>query len=504
MNRKIGIMLSYVVMIIEVCSTLLLTPLTIRTLGQAEYGVYKLIIAINTYLLLLDLGVGNATVRYISKYRANNDETNERKFIAVSIFYFAVVAILALIAGSILVAIFPVTFSKGLTVEEIELGQKLLLISTLASAITLGSASYSYILIAYEKFAVFKGSIAIQVLIKMILTYIALKLGMKSFEIVLINLVLTFLLKLFVILYVTFRMKIKPLYKNIEKTFVKEIVGYSSLILLQMIAAQINSSVDQILIGSIVPLSSTLLAIYGVGAQIILYYQSIGNAVTDVVMPGVVGMVEKDATESQIADEMTKIGRIVLVVLALIFGVFIVEGKAFIELWAGHANIEAYFVAAILMFAYSLTLSESVGVQVLWAKNEQKELSVLKLGIVLLNVLLTVFLIKWNPLIGAAIGTFISIMLGDVILSNVLFYKKFKLNIFKYYLKLFKGILPCTLIVIILGLFINRIIIDNTWIAFFVKSIVLIIAYLVAMLLFGFNKDEKEMIFSIFSKRRDN
>ena len=51
MNRKIGVILSYVLMVFEVLSTLLLTPFIIRTLGQAEYGVYKLAFAINAYLL---------------------------------------------------------------------------------------------------------------------------------------------------------------------------------------------------------------------------------------------------------------------------------------------------------------------------------------------------------------------------------------------------------------------------------------------------------------------
>ena len=73
MNRKIGVILSYVLMFFEVLSTLLLTPCMLSTLGQAEYGVYRLSGTIVAYLLLLDLGVGNASVRFFSKYRANND-----------------------------------------------------------------------------------------------------------------------------------------------------------------------------------------------------------------------------------------------------------------------------------------------------------------------------------------------------------------------------------------------------------------------------------------------
>ena len=54
MNRKIGVILSYIAMVFEVLSTLLLTPFIIRDLGEAEYGVYKLSASIVAYLLLLD------------------------------------------------------------------------------------------------------------------------------------------------------------------------------------------------------------------------------------------------------------------------------------------------------------------------------------------------------------------------------------------------------------------------------------------------------------------
>ena len=102
-------------------------------------------------------------------------------------------------------------------------------------------------------------------------------------------------------------------------------------------------------------------------------------------------------------------------------GCFLVNGRHFIILWAGEANKQSYFVTMILMTAYLFVLTESIGTQILWAKNEHKEQALLKITIVLLNILLTVLLIKWNPLIGATLGTFMSLMLGDVVVMNVIF-----------------------------------------------------------------------------------
>ena len=140
--------MSYVMMIFEVLSTLLLTPFIIRTLGQAEYGVYKLSASVVAYLLLLDLGVGNAITRYIAKFRASGEKEQSQKFLGVATIYYTVIALVALIAGVVLIAVFPKAFAKGLTASEIKLGQELLFITMINAAVTLGTAAYNNVIIS--------------------------------------------------------------------------------------------------------------------------------------------------------------------------------------------------------------------------------------------------------------------------------------------------------------------------------------------------------------------
>lgn len=499
MNRKIGVILSYVLMIFEVISTLLLTPFIIRTLGQAEYGVYKLSASINAYLLLLDLGVGNAITRYIAKYRVTNEKDQEKRFLGVASVFYSSIAFIAIIAGIILVVIFPAVFSKGLTPQETNLGQKLLSITMINSAVTLGTAAYNNVIIAYERFYISKGSSIIQIILRMLLTYISLKMGMGSVGIVTVNLFMTVVVRAFFVLYVLFKIKLRPMLKGVNLSFVKEIVAYSSLILLQMIATQMNSTVDQILIGSLVASSSVILAVYGIGTQIVQYFQSIGSAFNGVLMPGIVKMVENKATSRQITDEMVRIGRIIFMVLALIWSVFVVNGKEFITLWAGEENKNGYYVSLILMTAYVFILSESIGSQILWAMNAHKEQAYMKISVVLCNIILTIMLIKWNPLIGATIGTFISLILGDIVTMNLIFVKKLKMDLLYYYNNLLKGIVMCSLTSIIIGCLI-RAVIPNGWLWFSIKSLAMIVIYILCMFFFGFNSYEKKLFKSIANK----
>lgn len=499
MNRKMGVVLSYIYMVFEVLSTLLLTPYIIRTLGQAEFGVYKLAGSINAYLLLLDLGMGNAIIRYVSKYRAIGDMVSQKKFLGVATFYYLAIAAVTVIIGLILIAIFPSAFSKGLTESEIQLGQKLMSITMLNSAVTLGTAAYYNVLVAYERYTVSKGYAIVQIIFRIILTYLALKAGMGSIGIVSVNLLMTVLCRSFFVGYVLKVLKLRPQFRNINLGFVKDIVAYSSLILLQMLATQINNTVDQILLGLLVPSSATIIAVYGVGSQIVTYFQSIGTSFTGVLMPGVVRLVESGGTSQQLGDEMVRIGRIIFMALGVIWGCFLLYGKQFVILWAGAENSEAYAITAILITAHLLLITQTTGTQVLWAKNAHKEQAILKITIVLANVLLTILLIKWKPLMGATIGTFVSLMLGDVLAMNIVFKKKIGISFKEYYAHLLKGIFPCLLMLIGSGLIIIRIPISG-WEGLVLKVVMSCAIYAACLWLFGMNRYEKRLVRSLIKR----
>lgn len=498
MNRKIGVILSYVLMSFEVLSTLLLTPFIICSLGQAEYGVYKLSAAVNAYLFLLDLGVGNAIVRYVAKYRLTGEFEKNRRFFGISIIFYAAIGVFAAVIGVILVYIFPSVFAKGLSLDEAVLGQKLLGVTILNSAITLATAPFVNILVAYERFAASRSISIAQIIIRMLLTFIALKIGTGAFGIVIVNFLMTIICRLVIIWYTFLSIKLYPMFKGIEKAFIKEIIAYSSLIFIQMIATQVNSTVDQILIGSLVVSSSAILAIYGIGTQLVQYFQSIGSAFTGVLMPGVVKMVEEKAPVKVLTDEMIRIGRFILIVLCIVWACFLMNGRDFIYLWVGKDNEEAYYVSIILMTAHMFILVESIGNYILWARNEHKEQAILKMIVVLVNILLTIILIKWDALLGATIGTFISLLIGDIGIMNYIFKRKLKINLCYYYKGLMKGILPVTLITVVAGLFMRYIPI-NGWIGFCLKNIGMVLVYVALLLVFGMNMHEKKTIKNIIN-----
>ena len=64
---KIGVILNYVIIALNGLVGIVYTPYMLRMLGQSEYGLYSLAASVIAYLSILDLGFGNAVVRYTAK-----------------------------------------------------------------------------------------------------------------------------------------------------------------------------------------------------------------------------------------------------------------------------------------------------------------------------------------------------------------------------------------------------------------------------------------------------
>lgn len=264
-----------------------------------------------------------------------------------------------------------------------------------------------------------------------------------------------------------------------------------------MIATQINAMAGQIILGMMA--SSVVLGIYAVGVQINQYYQIIAGGVNGVTMPGIVALVSNRATGRQIEDEMTKVTRISLLVMGIILGGFVAIGDEFTILWAGTENAEAYYVALILMVPMAIALVQSSGSQVLWAAGKHKVQAIIKIAVAIASIFLTIALMSWNPLIGAALGPSISCFFGDVVAMNIVFRRDIGIKVTRYYRETLRGILPSIVIASLIG-FILKIMLPIGWAFLLLMIAAILTIYLGCLVLFGFNQYEKNLMKSLGSK----
>src|SRR5438552_1502243 len=68
---------------------LVLTPFILHQVGPASYGLWVLVGSVVGYGALLDLGIGNAIIKYVAEYRAKGQLDQAQQLVATALWLYA-------------------------------------------------------------------------------------------------------------------------------------------------------------------------------------------------------------------------------------------------------------------------------------------------------------------------------------------------------------------------------------------------------------------------------
>ena len=496
-QRKKGIVLSYVYMFVSILVTFLYTPFLIAKLGKSEYGLYTLASSIIAYLSLLDLGLGNSMIRYVSKYKTLKKEKEEAQINGMFLLLYLFIGLLSIIIGYIIIVNSNLFFSKGLTTHELETAKILLIILTLNISINFPLSIFGSYVIASERFFFQKLLLIIKTILAPLIMLPLLYSGFKSIALVIVLSILTLSINVSNFILSKFKLKMRIEISRKCFSYLKEIFSYSFFIFLAMIVDSIFNNTDQVLLGMYC--GTTAISIYAISSQIRLLYEQLSVSISGVFLPKVVRMVESGKTKKEISELFLKISRIQMLVLFLVLSGFVVFGRPFITIWTDKSFLDAYFIALIIIVPASIPLTQNIAISVIQAENKHKFRSILYLVIAVLNVILSIYLVKLYSGIGAAIGTSIALFLGHILIMNIYYYRVIKLDIPGYWKNFIKLFIPVAILASIAYCGVSFISIDR-WLKLFACIAVYTIFYMIIVYILFMNSEEKDYIRKIFRK----
>ena len=100
MLRSVGS--NWVLSLVTIAATYVLTPFVIHTLGQEGYGTWMLITAMTGYMSLLALGVPMASVRYLAQHVAEGDSRKVNEAIGSCAGLYLMMGAIAVVIGAAL------------------------------------------------------------------------------------------------------------------------------------------------------------------------------------------------------------------------------------------------------------------------------------------------------------------------------------------------------------------------------------------------------------------
>lgn len=100
---------NYLGAIVNIVVALILTPLLVRHLGDIGFGVWITISTIIIFIGYIDLGLGDAIVKYVAEYKEVSDENTLQKTIGTALSIYLILGVVALIL-SLFISIFVTSF----------------------------------------------------------------------------------------------------------------------------------------------------------------------------------------------------------------------------------------------------------------------------------------------------------------------------------------------------------------------------------------------------------
>lgn len=495
---KLGAILSYVVIALNMIVGITYLPFVTGMLGQSEYGLYSLVSSIISYLTVLDLGFSSAIIIYTAKYIAQKDKKKQKTLHGMFFIIYTFIGAIAGVIGIIILLNIDNIFGNSLSIAELEKAKILMSILTLNLIITFPLSIFNSIISAYEKFVFIKIINIVRIILTPIIMIPLLFLGYKSIALVIVLTIVNVICLLLNILYCYKKLDVKFIFKKFDKPLFKEIFIFSFFIFLNLIIDRINWGVDQFIIG--ISLGTVSVAIYAVASQFNQFYLMFSTAISGVLLPKISKMEENKATDKEYTDIFIQTGRIQYIIMALIMTGFILFGSPFIIKLFGFEYHESFTLACILMLSVTIPLIQNVGISILQVKNLHKFRSLVFLGIAVLNIILSVVLVNIYGVIGAAIGTAVALILGQGIILNIYYYKKININIPEFWKQILEMTIP-VLMSLLIGVIIVNLIPLTKW-SFIPQIILYIIVYFLLMWNLGMNDYERSGCKNLLARRK--
>lgn len=494
---KTGAVLSYLAIGLSNLVGILYTPFMLRMLGQSEYGMFSLAVSVVGYLTVLDMGFGNAIVRYTARFRAENQVNKQWSLFGMFTLFYGLIGIITILLGLILYFNVDKLFDNTMNVEQLAQMRIMVILMVVNLALTFVFGISGSIIIAYQRFVWQQLINIVRIVLQPCIMVVILLLGYKAVAMIVVMTIMNICVLGINCWFCFSKLKVRIHFNTWDKNLFKEICGYSFFIFIGSIIDKLYWSTGQFVLGMFT--GTIAVAIYAVAIQLKGYYMSFANALSTLFLPKVTSMVTYDISDNELSDLFIRVGRIQFIILGFVMIGFISFGKLFIFCWAGESYSSSYIIALILMLSLSVPLLQSLGYTILQAQAKLKFRAYLYLGIAILSLLFSIPITKQYGGIGCAIVTSLCLLLGHGIIMNIYYYKVIHLNVIRFWKEIMKMLLPvCWLplpTLILLNIFSSK-----SWLILSVGIILFTIVYLGLLYKFSLNKQERILILQPLSK----
>jgi O-antigen/teichoic acid export membrane protein len=371
--------------------------------------------SVTLHFSVLDLGYGGSLVKFVAQYRAHRDsralnEIASTMFFVLAGFGLAAYAVAAIVAFH-LGAVFP-----RITPEQVATGRWLLLIIGIHVALSFPFGIYGGITSGFQRY---DANNVVAIAASVAVAAVNAALLVAGFGLVTLVACTT---AVRVVAFFVYRLNAYRVYPELRirptlfrRERLREVTGFSVYSAAIDWANKLNYQLDELVVGMF--MGSAAVAVWAVAERIVSGTQRLTNQLNGVLFPVIV--------DSDASDNRHRLQQILLLGTRLSLATVLPIGVALICLadplvrsWTGHDMRGAIPVLQILAVAVVIRVGNATGNTLLKGAGRHRLVAFSNLGAGLVNILLSVLLVRQYGLVGVAVGTLVPIALTAGLILN--------------------------------------------------------------------------------------
>lgn len=425
-QRRVGVLLGYVNIIVKNLVNLIYTPMLLSFVGQTDYGVYQSCNSFVFSLTLLSFGFSQAYVRFFTQRAANGSESDIRRLNGVYLLLYTFISVIALALGLLFAASAEAIFSGGFTSDQIATAKIVISIQACSISVTLFNSVFDAYIVAHEQFCFQQTRQFATTLVTPFLSYALLRFGMGVVGVAAAQLAVNVILLSLNVAYCRNHLGMRFDLHTFDFGVFRAIAVFSAWLFANQVCELVNQNVPNVLLGALA--GAAAVAVFAVSVQIRSVFYSLSTTISSVFTPLINRIVAETDDNAELTRLMTRVGRCQAILYLWVLGGFTLFGNFFISAWAGEEFEVAYQLILAMATPLFIPLVQNTGIEIQRAKNRHRARSICYLMMALLNLVITVVLAPslgyWAP----AIGYIAYVIIGPGLFMNWYYHTRIGLD----------------------------------------------------------------------------
>jgi O-antigen/teichoic acid export membrane protein len=422
-------------MLVSIATVAVLTPFIISRIGRDDFGLWSLVISALGFLGLLDLGMGTGVIKYVAQSKASrNIDRRNRILSTLGAVYLAIVA-----ASFAAIAVLSIFFNQIFAIPAAQQQKTATLLWILAVRFVLLAIPLSLFrnaLYGEQKVYLINSIQGVATIVYAAGTWVALERGFGLLALAWMNLgaMLLEYVGYMWFAYATIEdLRISP--ALFDKRLLKEAASFSSAQFLINIAALVLLRTDPLVVKAFLPLSAV--AIYAVALKIAENAYLLAKQFTNLLGP-LAAELRENAEETKIRFVFVNCTKFAMAPGVMLAVAMYVLGRETLTFWVGQDFAAGGVVLMVLLTSMALDMPGLTSSAVLSMTGHHRITAWAAVVEVVLNVALSVALVRPLGLVGIAVGTLASTVLVDMVMT----YRACQLHGVTYVSYLFRALAP--------------------------------------------------------------